>query len=446
MRPSLLLIFLIRHVNTCLPGFYGPDCELCPENHKCVNDVKNECPSHLVSFAGSRDCYTIQNYSASHFTIIRVTGGSGPKNPSNASCGCFKVKNELSAIFELEEITRIFGIVVQGNELTWVKSFTLDYSDDNISWSPVGGLFLGNTDDYTPVYTFFPFEIVTKYIKFNVLEYFLWPAVKLAFLKRNITVQKCRPRVNRQIIDFQNCTYECKNGTYALDEDCIAYPKFSMERSNTTAFIARKNYNPLETRIHQFENAVYLESKNRLPDRIFAKYDKFSWEEILMEYNESLKLFSPNSIYYLLPMQKIQSGIFFRFYQNNRLESFNHGKWITHDRSILSHLERRSIIEWGFGKTDIHLGDSQNLGFIKCVSSKLNFFNISSSFLPVASDEYCTKNGASIFERGLELYGIRPKIENFLMDKCQFHNGTFFIPKSLRNQQIFIEAEAYCKA
>lgn len=443
MRINFVLIFFFRLNHACLPGFYGNECNLCPENHKCLNDIKQSCPYHLMAFPGSRSCYTFSNFSGSQFKILPVKGNAGSKNPSNASCGCFKVNTELSIIFELDELTRIFGIITQGYELTWVKTYFIDASDDNISWTPIGGLFNGNSDDLNVAYTFFPFEIVTKFLKFSVVEYFLWPAVQLSFLTRVVPVQKCKPKVNMQLSNLDNCTYICKNGTYALNAQCISYPKYSMHASNQSVMKVSHFQKPFDSKIHAFNSKVVLQSEKLLPNQVYMRYDQFDWQLINVELMDVI--FNPNFYYYQLPVRRINAGIFIKYFNDSKWFSLNYGRPIIHNRTQVSSLQNRVSVTWGIGSAFYNTGDILNLGFISCNNSTLNFYNVSVPFDAVKSEVLCQTNDFSFFEENLELFGIRKIFQDFSRKTCLQKNGTFFIPKTERSQLSNLYVEAYCK-
>lgn len=445
MRMKFAFVFFVQTTFACLPGFYGNDCNLCPANHKCADNVKQACPFHLMSFPGSRTCYTFSNFSESQFSILPVHGYAGLKNPSNASCGCFKVNTELAIIFELKELTRVFGIVTQGYELTWVKTFMLDASDDNTTWTPIGGLFYANNDDFNPIYIFFPFEIVTKFLKFSVVEYFLWPAVQLSFLTRVVPIHKCKPKVNMQLLNVENCTYVCKNGTYEIQNQCVSFPRHSMQSGNQSSFKVRHYKNPFDSKIHQFDSKVVLQTEKKLPNTVYLRYDNTHWNLIDVELEEG-PIFNPRFFYYRLPMAHIITGLFIKYFNDGKYVSLNYGRAIIHDRTQKSNLKNQATISWGMGNTFSYLGDSMNLGFISCNNSELNFYNVSTNFDATQSGSVCATENYSFFEDNLELYGIRSVFKNYWQHVCLTKNGTFFISKTQRHDPSILHVEAYCKS
>ena len=448
MRVKLLPFFLIV-VNGCLPGFYGPQCLLCPKNYQCFNNVSVSCTIPFASTEGSRSCYLIENMTDWKFYLLPVHAQAGLPNPSNDTCGCFKVEKELSIVFKLNNMEKVCGIVTSGHELTWIKSYILDYSDDNKTWTALGGLFKGNTNDETPVFNFFPYEVTALYFKLSVVEYFLWPSVKIALLKRNVTVPKCRQIVNRLVSNSWNCSYQCKNGTFLSNSECIPYPRKTDSTNNATKIKIEQNYKKVWSQLHQFGSLFVLEFKYQIMGHMFVKADNADWVSVDLQ-NWNPGTFSNSvhndSFWYVLALN-IHHGVLIKIVDNDRITTTSHSMWIKHGSRSVSTIQSKSIVKYGMFNKDTHLGDSQSVGYVKCVNSTLNFFNVSNDVIDFINQSHACnrKTGLDWLERRTELYGVQHTLNQFLDQFCSEQYEGLFASLFSRNVNTNPLVESFCK-
>ena len=188
-NPRLLLILAnIQPTQQCRGSFIGLGCEPCPASLYC-DSTAHPCPGAVE---GSRACNypvpalkpltTHRHRAQSSFTPAKVRA-----NPSNRSCGCFTMSSSLWVVLDAGELVVVGGVASQGREGAWVSSFLVDTSLDNRTWAPLGGVYAGNSDDVSVVETRSPFVVLARFVRLQVVNFFLWPSFRAALLVADTT-------------------------------------------------------------------------------------------------------------------------------------------------------------------------------------------------------------------------------------------------------------------
>lgn len=190
-REFIILLFWVSLSSGCLEGFYGPACLVCPPDSFCNGTTRRPCAAGLRSLAGSRDCYN--SSVAMPVEVNRrvpVVSWSGLPSPytGTESCGCFRTVLDASVVLDAGSLMWVGGVATASLEGAWVRSFFVAWSADNVTWSPVGGLYSGNVDDVSVKDSVFPYPVRARYLRVSVVDYFLWPSFRGALLHANVTV------------------------------------------------------------------------------------------------------------------------------------------------------------------------------------------------------------------------------------------------------------------
>ena len=186
MRQTLfgyLVYSLLQTVSACLNGFIGRGCEPCPASLYC-DGTAHACPG---AAEGSRACnYPVPMLQPLNTHRMRARSWSTTAkvrvNPSSSPCGCYVMNSNLWVVLDAGEAVVVGGIASQGRDGAWVSSFLVDTSMDNLTWTPLGGVYAGNSDDVGVVETRAPFVVVARYVRLHVVNFFLWPSFRAALL------------------------------------------------------------------------------------------------------------------------------------------------------------------------------------------------------------------------------------------------------------------------
>jgi hypothetical protein len=181
-----VVLALARGAVGCLEGFYGPACLLCPGNSSCNGITRQSCPSPLGSAPGSRDCYAVDSNFSLNGTLSPLTW-SGPSTPyaGSASCGCFRNNVSAAVVMDFGRPYWIGGVATASLGGAWVRSYMASVTNGTVplTWRPVGGLFLANVDDVSVVESKFPYPVLARHLRLEVVDFFLWPSLRAVALR-----------------------------------------------------------------------------------------------------------------------------------------------------------------------------------------------------------------------------------------------------------------------
>lgn len=181
------MVLLLAAAEGCLQSHYGPACLLCPANSYCNGTRRQSCVSPPFSDPGSRDCYNATNVTILGRIRVESYYADMAPNPANASCGCYRARDDISVIMDVGRPRWIGGVATSSLDGAWVKSFFVSYSVDNLTWQPIGGLYTGNSDDVTVAENKFPRAVFSQFVRLHVVDYFLWPSLRGALLHANVS-------------------------------------------------------------------------------------------------------------------------------------------------------------------------------------------------------------------------------------------------------------------
>ena len=182
------MVLLLAAAEGCLQSHYGPACLLCPANSYCNGTRRQSCVDPPFSDPGSRDCYNTSNVTILGRIRVENFYADVAPNPTNATCGCYRARDEISVIMDVGRLRWLGGVATASLDGAWVKSYFVSHSADNLTWQPVGGLYTGNSDDVTVEENTFPQAIYSRFVKLHVVDYFLWPSLRGALLHANVSV------------------------------------------------------------------------------------------------------------------------------------------------------------------------------------------------------------------------------------------------------------------
>ena len=182
----LLLLVMLAGANACLQGFAGDPCERCVAEFACDENGTHACANRTHSMNGSRTCDIAEQplvaTSTRRVAVKRWWAHTLP-NPSNASCGCYIMTNDVSVTLDAGGPILLGGVDIKGRDEAWVKSFQCSFSLDNVTWAPLGGVYQGNVENKKVVSVLFPYATRARFVKIHVVEYFKWPSFRAALLE-----------------------------------------------------------------------------------------------------------------------------------------------------------------------------------------------------------------------------------------------------------------------
>jgi hypothetical protein len=95
---------------------------------------------------------------------------------------------------DLTYVAPVVGVTTQGrhNHVQWITSFWVDYSVDNVNWTPVEGgrRFLGNYDSNTYRHTIFRDVVQARYIRIHPVTWHGHPSIRAGVKVQN-SVANC---------------------------------------------------------------------------------------------------------------------------------------------------------------------------------------------------------------------------------------------------------------
>lgn len=183
-----VLLALVRGAVGCLEGFYGPACLLCPGNSSCNGITRQSCAAGLFSMPGSRDCYVPDGNFTLNGTVPPLTW-SGPSVPyaGTASCGCFRNNVSAAVVMDFGLPSWLGGVAMASLGGAWVRSYMASVSNGSAAtWRPVGGLYAANVDDVGVVESRFPFPVLARFLRLEVVDFFLWPSLRAVALRVDV--------------------------------------------------------------------------------------------------------------------------------------------------------------------------------------------------------------------------------------------------------------------
>lgn len=212
-----------------MPGYWGPQCTLCPVGYICDGFNASECTT--ATMPGSSVCANLilcPTIKAKRNKIqpINWTTSSTTYNYTNDTCGC--ATGPLIFTLNFGSPKQMGGLAMQGDN-GWIQSYFVEYG--NTTWTRIGGLY--EWDSTWPMIThemLFPFAIITQFLKITIIDYVSassWPILYIAALddpcclalpNQNCTLINTLPVVSK-------CTQCCKEGTYSTDGiTCLPCP------------------------------------------------------------------------------------------------------------------------------------------------------------------------------------------------------------------------------
>jgi len=183
----MALALLLRGVAGCLEPFYGPACFPCPIDSRCNGTARQACTGGLRAWSGSRDCYNVSSVEIVGALEVAAWTANDGLNPSNDTCGCYRNTVEAAVTMDAGSSVWLGGIRTASYEGAWVRSYYISYSEDAMTWRPLGGVYAGNSDDVSVKDNTFPYPVRARYVRLHVVDYFLWPSLRAAFLLANAT-------------------------------------------------------------------------------------------------------------------------------------------------------------------------------------------------------------------------------------------------------------------
>jgi len=178
------------------------------------------------------------------------------KRDLGLECGCYIADTELSVVLDAGSAILIAGLAMKGLDEAWVVSFHVSYGDDGVSFRPLGGLFEGNTDDVAVVDVLFPYVVKARFLKVSVVQYFLWPSFRAAFIEA-LNTTSCPRLVHMVLVNSTPCTYACRPTTYGVN--CAPRPAKSQKAPGAVRFgVQRTKPKFIPSRLHCFNGTDWV--------------------------------------------------------------------------------------------------------------------------------------------------------------------------------------------
>jgi len=115
---------------------------------------------------------TSSNYNQFH--DHRACFLDAPVRPHGSAAWCSQALNQDQWIkVDLGKEVSVCRVATQGRGDCgqWVKSYRLEHSQDNITWTPVGQQFQGNTDQTSIVYHTLEVPVLVRFVRLCPLEW-----------------------------------------------------------------------------------------------------------------------------------------------------------------------------------------------------------------------------------------------------------------------------------
>lgn len=455
----------------CLPGFYGEPCALCPSNSYCDGLRRYDCPILQVSSNGSRNCHRPVNVSVTVRQIPAVDWSSQMGyNPSNASCGCYRMANDVYVTMDAGGTKTMVGLLVGALYDSWVKSFMVSYSVTGVTWKPIGGLYAGNQDEKDIAVAKFPVMVQARYVRVHVVDYYLWPTLRAAFLEaHNYTPPvPCPQRVNMvssaTAASVENCTYVCRNGTFG--PRCVARARpAGTSRGRSTAAMLLRPFR-LRSRLHEAQGVFALEiwepvwrgsdTAVRIDDGPWMAWSRHEWNPPWGVRAGS----RANSTWMLLP-HNVRVGATVRMLWAGRFVTLHHSAWTSHGRSASA--VKNNSIDWKWGLNSATtlvtnpgsagtMGDSAALLSVRC-NGTVSWVNYTcngtvqrATVLPVRAACLNVSMGLQWLRETAELYGVDAVLLQHIQRECNTPTASaWVIPRANRVGLQRAEVTAMCE-
>jgi hypothetical protein len=469
MRTAFIMAVMFEVAHACLPGFYGETCLPCPAQYSCNGTLRESCPVGTKSMVGSRNCYVPlhQNITVAALPVVNFSANLG-RNPSNETCGCFKMAQPLAVVLDVGRESRVAGIVTRRDRSgVWLKEFTVDYSLDNVTWNGVGGLYKGNNEVDAPVTNLFPHLVKARYFRVLIVEYFLWPGFRAAFLEA-VSVRDrsvCPRRVNQVVVDDNDCTYACKNGTFRVSRGaCVARASSSSPPPWSVQVRMATRHARLESKMHKFGQGHAVEFREPWRGSEMAlKIDGRAWiawsrQPVVLSREESAAV-GANSSFLLLPYS-VNVSVRIRIVWQSRLKEVELHSWTVHGRRNTSVNHRSMIFSWGGGSAMI--GDLSALVSITCrggraVDAKyglrdhLSAVQEANNLVPTAVHDVARSCAANVshgvvwLREATELLGVDTLLGDFVRDECTRGVTAWVLPGGPRRGLKYAKVQATCQ-
>jgi hypothetical protein len=462
MRIALLMAVTVGMVKGCMPGFYGDDCSPCSENYWCNGTSRNVCPLGSTSFRGSRNCFSPlhRNISVALLPVVNWWANLG-RNPSNETCGCFRMVQPLTVILDVGRNTSVAGIVTRRDRSgVWLKSYMIDYSVDNESWSGVGGIYVGNNEVDAAVTNLFPHLVQARYFRVQIIEYFLWPGFRAAFLEA--IRSRCARRINQIVINEANCTYICKKGTFPINvSTCVARASISASSPQSFNVQIAARHARLNSKLHKFQRGYAVEFKEpwngseialKIDDRPWIAWSRHSIVLSMEEYTAV----GANSSFLLLP-QIVNVSVRLRILWQSRLLDVALHDCIVHGRRNTS--VKAQSIQWSWGSDGAMLGDLSALVSITCEGNIVDAeYGLHDSLVAMQNvltptvvhdvARSCATNvshGIVWLREATELLGVDPLLGDFVRDECRKGVTAWVLPRGPRRGLKYAKVQVTCQ-
>lgn len=121
---------------------------------------------------------------SSTYNDASLTPAYSTLSSSSAWAASSAVANEYLTL-DLGSIQSVSGVVTKGrgNYSQWVTSYTVSYSQDNMTYTPLGITFIGNTDQNTEVMNLFPSAVTARYIRITETAFSGHPCMRADIVK-----------------------------------------------------------------------------------------------------------------------------------------------------------------------------------------------------------------------------------------------------------------------
>ena len=211
-----------------MPGFYGPYCNLCPENFACDGSNIVPCPSAFMN--GSSNCVDPspcpQNNIRSKVPPVSWSVFNSTIYPyANDTCGC--ARGPIRLTLDFGSPTRLSGMAMQSTD-GWITSYFIEI-DNNVR---VGGLYIWNSlFPLSEHELLFPYGVTTRNVTVIIIDWIgktTYPKVAMAGLSDPCCLTP--PGSNCTFVDgspvLKPCPNCCQDGTLSYDggKTCSSCP------------------------------------------------------------------------------------------------------------------------------------------------------------------------------------------------------------------------------
>jgi len=397
-------------------------------------------------------------------------------NPSNDTCGCYRNTVEAAVTMDAGSSVWLGGIRTASYEGAWVRSYYISYSEDAMTWRPLGGVYAGNSDDVSVKDNTFPYPVRARYVRLHVVDYFLWPSLRAAFLLANATYLDsgttvaltisanystaspttsqaptviCRRLPN--MVANASCHYSCAAGAYRHGQACVARPRHSAPNIRAGRVSVRWVHAPAWSRLHSFAGEWALETRELLgpevavqvDDRPWMAWSKKHWTPHLdTAWGSEV---SPHTDWLLLPWP-VTAGVRVRALVNHTLRTFASGRRCIHGAYERAEWLGSVQLAWGMGNAGAR-GDSQSVCSVSCPRGVVQHVNASVRSYHIFNLTSGCANVPDAVEwlRGnTQLLGVDGAIEAFVQTECRRGAQAWLVPQMPRHVLWEHKVQAVC--